>query len=170
MQKILILSVIILLSLSLKAQPPSPTGLPNNIANGWYKYPGYLQVGNLSFDLKDTSGSKPTGPTLRYWQHVGVDSSIWLWNGTNWGKLKGEGGSGGGGSTRISFDTTITLGLGETELTIPHNLLSRPNSVLVDIDQSIGSQFDVEWDAANIYIKYWVGWAGTYTYSIKIDP
>lgn len=87
LNKIFILFVVGLMGcVAAKSQPPAPAGLPSVNTTNYYKI-GWIQSdsGFISA-LRDTT-VRSRFPGLEFmWQHSGVDTSKWLWNGLRYVK------------------------------------------------------------------------------------
>jgi lysophospholipase L1-like esterase len=93
--KTLLLFIFIgVLSETLNAQTPKPSGFPITTSNGWIRY-GWLQSDSGSIAaVRDTNFSPRFAGTTVYWQHAGVDTALWVFNGKATGKRWDKVGSG----------------------------------------------------------------------------
>lgn len=76
--------LLILLSYGVKAQVPLPKGFPSPYTTGYYRV-GWMKTDSGSIDaIRDTT-MRPLFPgTKIFWQHSGVDSSEWVFDGRIW--------------------------------------------------------------------------------------
>jgi lysophospholipase L1-like esterase len=72
---------LLLFSSVVKAQNPAPSGLPSPYSTGYYRI-GWIQSDSGLIDaLRDTT-IRSKYPGLRFlWQHIGLDTSEWFYNG-----------------------------------------------------------------------------------------
>lgn len=136
----------LLLGISLKAQPPAPSGLPAPYSTGYYRI-GWLQSDSGSIPAyRDTNWIPKFQGTIILWLHAGSDTSFWARIGSKWTKLLKAGdaltlsalsgtspivynsgtgnfscptcGTGSGGITQLTGDGTAGPGTGSQPLTL----------------------------------------------------
>src|SRR5882762_3239657 len=107
----------LLISISLKAQPPAPSGLPAPYSTGYYRV-GWLQRDSGDIPaFRDTNFIPKFQGTTILWLHAGFDSVEWTRIGNKWIK-KNSGGTGGSGLNQLTGDVLAGPGTGSQVATL----------------------------------------------------
>ena len=115
-KKILLLISFLYAFVYSNAQTTYPNGFPVTHSTGWFRY-GYVQgdSGTIAA-LRDTNWH-PTFPgTSVFWQHAGVDSVGWTWDGFHWKRGGGVSTFNGRSGNVVLNSTDVTAALGYTPL------------------------------------------------------
>ena len=98
-----VLAILISSCATVKGQTPLPTGKPNPNSKGWYSIDWVQGKKGVILALSDTNFVFKY-PTLFMWQHSGVDTSIWFYNGATSGKRFYQVNTGSGGGSNLPVD------------------------------------------------------------------
>jgi len=172
MKKIIIILALVLAVNEIFAQAPTPPPPYSPMTSPFYWFKSQAAVDGLFYvGYGDTlvSGTPYRAGALKFWLHPAVDTALWVYNGTKWNKITG----GGGSSSDIIIDTTLTLTGNLAVLTIPHGLGVVPIIVSVNQDQGEAyNNFITDADDTNIYITYSAGQIIsniTYTITLRLQ-
>lgn len=122
MKKILTILILFVLCKSVVAQtvPPSPY---TSMTAKWYKFNNYVSVDSVFFlGIRDTSVIPFRAGAVVVWQHAGVDTVAWLYDGHHW-KQMGTSGGGSGGSGVNIYNSDSLLSGNRTVYLNGHSLL-----------------------------------------------
>lgn len=100
MKKLIQIIALSLMFISVKAQQPS--GLPNTKSTGWIQYSYVKTDSGQIMAVRDTNWIAKYVGTSVFWQHAGVDSAAWIYNGSYWVKQLSGAVSGTGTVTNLS--------------------------------------------------------------------
>lgn len=110
---------LLLVSFSLKANnalDSIPSGYPSPYSTSWYRV-GWLMADSGSVPARrDTTFQPRFAGTSVFWQHSGVDSVSWVWNGRSWKRGGGVSSFNGRSGNVLLLSSDVTTALGYTPL------------------------------------------------------
>lgn len=104
-----------------------PTGHPTQLTNKWYNAPYLSLDSSARFAVRDTSWKPNSAGWTVFWQHSGVDSAMWIYDGVKWTKCINTPPPATG--TTLPFPQ-VAIGSGTPNLTSYSNLVYKSGTFL----------------------------------------